>query len=342
MLDLSYLIDHVMHSVQPLDWEGVVASPVPLKVVASSLDALAPVILDGFSCRADLAACLKASANVPEIAGGPLLHRGQRLVDAAVFEPVPFRSAIADGCTHVLVLCTRPRRPRASGVRRLNAALADAVESAVKRAVLSPDYMVPAWKAEVATLMQDGLSQDEMLLLATDEGAAALPWFAGAHVFPVYPGAAARCEEGGGPACLPHFRLPEALLNCQPVAALGRASRKICAGWLTRACPQSPLQLLPALHRRPDAARRRGRGPARRAGGGTLRAPRPPRLFALRGGAVRGRRGRRLQHHHPRARGEAAPAPPPVPHPPGRLLAPRLRHASPRHPTGGNRPRLCT
>lgn len=51
-----------------------------------------------------------------------LLCRGHRLVDAAVFEAIPFRSAIADGCTHVLVLnnlpkvgahhpCNLPRRP---------------------------------------------------------------------------------------------------------------------------------------------------------------------------------------------------------------------------------------
>jgi hypothetical protein len=64
-------------------------------------------------------------------------------VDAAVFEAVPFRSAIADGCTHLLVLCTRPARRRRS---RVNAALADAMEVAIKKAVLSPDYMVPAWK----------------------------------------------------------------------------------------------------------------------------------------------------------------------------------------------------
>jgi hypothetical protein len=64
-------------------------------------------------------------------------------VDAAVFEPVPFRSAIADGCTHLLVLCTRPRATRRS---RVNMALADAMESAIKKAILSPDYMVPAWK----------------------------------------------------------------------------------------------------------------------------------------------------------------------------------------------------
>jgi hypothetical protein len=117
-------------------------------------------------------------------------RRGQCLVDAAVFEAVPFRSAIADGCTHLLVLCTRPARRRRS---RVNAALADAMEVAIKKAVLSPDYMVPAWKAEVDCLAQDGLSQDEMLLAAADrEDAHELPWFAGAHVYPLYPGAAAK------------------------------------------------------------------------------------------------------------------------------------------------------
>ena len=34
--------------------------------------------------------------------------RGLRLVDAAVFEAVPFRVAIADGCTHIITLCSRP------------------------------------------------------------------------------------------------------------------------------------------------------------------------------------------------------------------------------------------
>ena len=81
-------------------------------MVASSLDALQPVLLERFRCDRDLAASLRASANVPAIAGHYVEHRGHRLVDAAVFEPVPFRSAIADGCTHVLVLCTRPKRER--------------------------------------------------------------------------------------------------------------------------------------------------------------------------------------------------------------------------------------
>jgi predicted patatin/cPLA2 family phospholipase len=106
-LDLGYLLN-VMHNVRPLDWEAVLRSDVPLKVVASCLDTLQPVILEDFSSVADLEACLRASANVPEVAGRPIVHRGRRLVDAAVFEPVPFRAAIADGCTHVVTLCSRP------------------------------------------------------------------------------------------------------------------------------------------------------------------------------------------------------------------------------------------
>ncbi|KAI7840064.1 hypothetical protein COHA_006195 [Chlorella ohadii] len=195
VLDLSFLIDHVMHSVHPLDWDAVLASPLPLKVVASSLDTLDSVLLDDFACKDDLSECLKASATVPEIAGGPRLHRGQRLVDAGkrgiltVFQPVPFRSAIADGCTHLLVLCTRPTHLTRRS--RVNATLADAVEVAIKRAVLSPDYMRPAWKAELEQLARDGLAQDDQLLQAlTHPAPYELPWFAGAHVYPLYPGSA--------------------------------------------------------------------------------------------------------------------------------------------------------
>ena len=88
--------------------DGVLTSPAPLKVVASCLDSLQPVIISDFADRAELAEALKATAAVPQIAGPPRQLRGRQLVDAAVFEPVPVPSAIRDGCTHVLVLCTRP------------------------------------------------------------------------------------------------------------------------------------------------------------------------------------------------------------------------------------------
>ena len=126
-MDVSYLVDGVMDGTtgRALRWDRVMRSAVPLKVVATSLDTLTPVMLEApFESVADLKTCLKASAAVPTLAGPePITHRGQRLVDAAVMEPVPVHAAATDGCTHVLVLLTRtlpdpkprpPRRTRAS------------------------------------------------------------------------------------------------------------------------------------------------------------------------------------------------------------------------------------
>ena len=59
--------------------EGLACSDL-LQVVASSLDTLEPVLLEGFESKEDLVACLKASANVPRIAGEPLQHRWAPLI----------------------------------------------------------------------------------------------------------------------------------------------------------------------------------------------------------------------------------------------------------------------
>lgn len=54
-------------------------------------------------------------------------------------------------------------------------------------------FLLPRTQAEVDYLMKDGLSQDDMLLRAASEEAAhELPYFAGTHVYPLYPGAAAK------------------------------------------------------------------------------------------------------------------------------------------------------
>ena len=79
-----------------------------VQVVASCLDTLQPILLEDFSSVHDLRECLRASATVPAVAGDPVSHRDRLLVDAAVFEAIPFRAAIADGCTHVIALATRP------------------------------------------------------------------------------------------------------------------------------------------------------------------------------------------------------------------------------------------
>ena len=184
-LNLEFLLEEVMENVLPLDVDAVLTSPIPLKVVASSLDSLSPVLLENFESKYDLIQSLRASACVPKVAGNPVHHRNHRLVDAAVFEAVPFRSAIADGCTHAIVLCTRP-------MSRKRSTFGKVLEATIKRAVLNPDYMQDAWAASVEYLTMNGLSHDEMLLRALEEDAhERYSWFAGAHVLPLYPDARA-------------------------------------------------------------------------------------------------------------------------------------------------------
>jgi len=165
----------------------VLASTVAFNVVATSLDTLTPVILHSpFKDVADLKQALKASAAVPLFAGPePVRHRGQRLVDAAVMEPVPIHAAAADGCTHVLVLLTRvlddssrdegARDPKGKKRRKkkrslVTRAFGPIAYAAVRGALMSPRHMRDAWRTHDGTraLVRDGaaVALDEALLRA--------------------------------------------------------------------------------------------------------------------------------------------------------------------------------
>ena len=62
-MNVHYLVERVMggDTGRPLRWDDVIASPVPLKVVATSLDTLTTVILDDFKDVDDLKKCLLAA-----------------------------------------------------------------------------------------------------------------------------------------------------------------------------------------------------------------------------------------------------------------------------------------
>lgn len=138
ILSLSYLLDEVLVKIKPLQWRHALASPVPLKIVASSLQHGRSRLLSDFTSRSDLFEALRATSTVPYVAGPPVRYQDDLLFDGALFEPLPFESAVADGCTHVLVLTSRPkgvfrstpsaleRRLIEPRLRRLSAAAADA------------------------------------------------------------------------------------------------------------------------------------------------------------------------------------------------------------------------
>jgi predicted patatin/cPLA2 family phospholipase len=115
--DVRALIEDLYQTTFPMDFAAVLASPVefhPLAtdaVTGQSTD-LRPLISD----PATLRLALRASAALPLLAGPPVDFAGRRFYDAGVSESIPYRTALAQGATHLLILRSRrsPSRPSRS------------------------------------------------------------------------------------------------------------------------------------------------------------------------------------------------------------------------------------
>jgi len=107
IVDVDFVAEHVMVHEKPLNCDAVLRSPIRLSIVASDADTGNHVVLEASSPEA-LRRALRAGATMPVVAGPPYQLNNQRLWDAAITEPIPVRVARADGCTHVVVLLTRP------------------------------------------------------------------------------------------------------------------------------------------------------------------------------------------------------------------------------------------
>lgn len=134
---MSYLLNTTMQENKPLDWDTFeeMQKSQPLKVVASGLKSERAVVMDmekgSFSNIEELSCCMQASCLLPGLAG-PLMNikspqedgtqlqydmtpmndyaeEGyEPLADALLYEPLPYRAAMAEGATHVVCLRSRP------------------------------------------------------------------------------------------------------------------------------------------------------------------------------------------------------------------------------------------
>ena len=115
--DVRALIEDLYQTTFPMDFAAVLASPVEFHPLATdaatgqSTD-LRPLIGN----PAELRLALRASAALPLLAGPPVEFAGRRFYDAGVSESVPYRTALTQGATHLLIL--RSRRPPAPRARR--------------------------------------------------------------------------------------------------------------------------------------------------------------------------------------------------------------------------------
>ena len=112
--DVRALIEDLYQTTFPMDFAAVLASPVEFHPLATdaatgqSTD-LRPLIGN----PAELRLALRASAALPLLAGPPVEFAGRRFYDAGVSESIPYRTALTQGATHLLILRSRrPRHPR--------------------------------------------------------------------------------------------------------------------------------------------------------------------------------------------------------------------------------------
>lgn len=125
VLDVETLIEQVYPGV--MDFGAVLASPFPLHVLATDAATGQAVDLRPYlGSPASLRRALRASCALPLLAGPPVEVQGRYYLDAGLSESIPYRTAMAQGATHVLVLSSRRAedmvRPSWSRFSRLVAA----------------------------------------------------------------------------------------------------------------------------------------------------------------------------------------------------------------------------
>lgn len=138
MVSLDFVFDVVMEERNPLDYQRLLASPIELKLIASSIDQVKPHIFDNLTTKSDIKTALKASSSIPLLAGSPVVFRGERFVDGAVLLSHPFLAAKADDCTHVVVIRTRSDNSSAGRFtlgKRLMAQRLEHLQQGMKEAV---------------------------------------------------------------------------------------------------------------------------------------------------------------------------------------------------------------
>jgi predicted patatin/cPLA2 family phospholipase len=143
VLSLDYLMDVIVKKIKPLDWDifwhKQEENTQVLKVVASGLLSRKAVVMSAekknFQTLAELTECMRASMLLPGVTGevvrlkgsqaegdniektwwrewsnrqnSRLIPGGEPMSDAVIFEPIPYRSALKENCTHIIAVRTR-------------------------------------------------------------------------------------------------------------------------------------------------------------------------------------------------------------------------------------------
>jgi len=130
-VDVAFTLDHADETLDAARHERTAASAIDLHCVAVDVDQADAALLSELRSVEELRGALLASSRMPWVGGAPAPFRGRRFLDGGLAESIPYRTAVALGATHVLVLQTRPHGASVEPV----ASLADRIISRRLRAL---------------------------------------------------------------------------------------------------------------------------------------------------------------------------------------------------------------
>lgn len=108
IVDMKTMIEQNYEKVSPGLFEAVLAADTEFHPLATAVESGEAVDLhDQITDRQSLILAARATSNLPLIGGPPVALNGAHYLDAGLSAAIPFRQAIEDGATHLLVLRSR-------------------------------------------------------------------------------------------------------------------------------------------------------------------------------------------------------------------------------------------
>jgi len=172
IVDVERLVETRYEQLSPGLFAAVLAAPTELHPLATDVATGAAVDLhDRIADERSLRLVIRASSTLPLVAGPPVEIDGRRYLDAGLSAAIPFRAAIADGATHVLLLRSRRAGEVATPPGRIDRAVTARLLRRISPAVAT---------GFLSRAEREGA--DEALLAAHDRDPAKLP-----HVLSIRP-----------------------------------------------------------------------------------------------------------------------------------------------------------
>ena len=138
VVNVRGLVEERYERLSPGLFDAVLGAPTELHPIATDVTTGQAVDLHRFiEDERTLRLALRASATLPLLAGRPVPLDGRRFLDAGLSAAIPFRAALADGATHVLVLRSRREGEVAEAGSPRVARLLRRIDPAVAQAFLT-------------------------------------------------------------------------------------------------------------------------------------------------------------------------------------------------------------